>query len=330
MREFIFDAISGCLTSENAKMLMIGNPTHLAGTFYDAFHKNRDNWRTVHISAFDTPAFQKVEKTTAERNYPLGMVTPKWAQRMAKERGEKSSHYQVRVLGEFPEEADDTLIPLKLIEAAVGRDFEDADKHEPLMGVDIARFGDDQSVVVVRRGHKVVELVAFGRSDLMHTTGRIMNIARDHGVGTIYIDEVGMGAGVIDRVKEIGGVNTVGINAGSRSSDSERYMNLRAEMFDGLRQRFADGEIGIPDDSELTSQLASLTFKYTSRGQLQLESKDQIRSSGRQSPDKADALALAFTSAPKPLRMWILSRKSALDSASPARRRYRRRLARWD
>ena len=326
VHESIFDAISGCLTSENAKMLMIGNPMSLAGTFYDAFHKNRDNWKTIHISAFDTPAFHKDDTKgdtkDAEPNHPLGMVTPKWARRFAKERGENSSAYQVRVLGEFPDEADDTLIPLKLIEAAVGRDFEDIDKHEPLMGVDIARFGNSQTVAIVRRGPQVLKMVAFGRSNLMQTTGRIIDIARNHGVSTIYIDEVGLGAGVIDRAKEIDSVRPVGINGGSRPGDTERYLNLRAQMFDGLRQRFVDSDIAIPDDAELISQLASLTFKYTSRGQLQLESKDQIRSSGRQSPDKADALALAFTSAPNPMRMWVLS--SNTTQGGRRRRRGRR------
>ena len=89
-------------------------------------------------------------------------------------------------------------------------------------------------------------------------------------------------------------MRAIGVNGGNKAGDSDRYLNLRAEMYDGLRQRFADGDISIPDDSELISQLASLTFSYTSRGQLQIEGKDRIRSSGRQSPDKADALALAF------------------------------------
>ena len=172
----------------------------------------------------------------------------------------------------------------------------------------------------------MLKMVAFGRSDLMQTTGRIIDIARNHDVSTIYIDEVGLGAGVIDRAKEIGGVQAVGINGGSRPSDTERYLNLRAQMFDGLRQRFADGDIAIPDDAELISQLASLTFKYTSRGQLQLESKDQIRSSGRQSPDKADALALAFTSAPNPMRMWVLSS----NTTQGGRRRRRGEAPRLD
>ena len=161
----------------------------------------------------------------------------------------------------------------------------------------------------------------------MHTTGRILEIARNHNVKNIYVDEVGMGGGVIDRAKEINAVGTVGINGGTKADDSERFLNLRAQMFDGLRQRFADRDIGIPDDAELISQLASLTYQYTSRGQLQIESKDQIRRSGRQSPDKADALALAFAATtpepnPDPLMIWI-------DSSNPDQilRRHRRR--RW-
>ena len=360
VREFIFDAIFGCLTSENAKMLMIGNPSSLAGTFYDAFHKNRSRWKTIHISAFDTPAFRQEEGVTgagplypsdispADRGksgnsattllaspdtVPAGMATPKWAELIADQRGMNSSDYQFRVLGEFPEEADDTLIALRLIEAAVGRDFEVLSGDEAVMGVDVARYGNDQTVAIVRRGSSVVDMLSFGRSDLMGTTGRVIDLARRHGVKTMHVDEVGLGAGVVDRARELNSVQTIGVNGGSKAKDSDRYLNLRAEMYDGLRQRFADGDISIPDDSELISQLGSLTFSYTSRGQLQIESKDRIRSSGRQSPDKADALALAFSrgSDGSPLQMWILSRHGSPDSSSRRSRR-RRRIRRdwWD
>ena len=325
VNEFIFDAIFGCLTSDNAKMLMIGNPMSLAGTFYDAFHKNRSHWEAIHISAFDTPAFRargalgdkSGDAGTGDESeamgavpddfHPGGVATPKWAKKIADERGINSSVYQVRVLGEFPEEAEDTLIALRLIESAVGRSFDNVDDHKPVMGVDVARFGNDQTVVVVRRGPEIVEITAFGRSDLMQTTGRVTAIARRHGVKRVHVDEVGLGAGVVDRAKELQAFEVVGVNGGSKSRDSERYLNLRAEMFDGLRQRFADGDISVPDDAELISQLASLTYKYNSRGQLQVESKELIRSSGRQSPDKADALALAFASEAKsnPLMIWI-------------------------
>ena len=253
VREFIFDAILGSLTSENSKMLMIGNPTSLAGTFYDAFHKNRQHVKTIHISAFDTPAFkhaaeldrvahahgdngQANEGDTPATTIPSpanptsfprtpeprenkarrsnenafldnradhliqgtddhlrGIATPKWAQNLANQRGTKSSAYQVRVLGEFPDEADDTLIALRLIEAAVKRNLPASDDHEAVMGVDVARFGNDQTVAIVRRGPEVLEMTALRRSDLMQTTGRVLDIARSHDVKTMHVDEVGLG-----------------------------------------------------------------------------------------------------------------------------------------
>ena len=308
VEEYVFDALLGSMTSENAKMLMIGNPSSLAGTFYDAFHKKRKRWTTIHISAFDTPAFQDHRGEGAETvDIPAGLATPKWAQMIADQRGEQSAEYQFRVLGEFPDEADDTLIALRLVEAAVDREVFVADSGDTVMGVDVARFGSDQTVSVVRRGSEVLDVTAFGRSDLMGTTGRIIDTARRFGVVTMHIDEVGLGAGVLDRVRELKSVNAIGVNGASKPRDRERYLNLRAEMYSGLKQRFMDGDISIPDDAELISQLASLMYSYTSRGQLQIESKDQIRSSGRQSPDKADALALAFATDadPNPFMIWI-------------------------
>ena len=317
--EFIFDAITGVMTTSNAKILMIGNPTNLAGTFYDAFHKNRNRWETIHISAFDTPAF-------AEGNEELvvpGMATADWAETIAQDHGTESQTYQIRVLGQFPSQAYDTLIPLKHIEAAVNRPSETVDEDKPVMGLDVARFGDSSTVSVVRRGTQVLDLTAFPKADLMKTVGRALDIARRHDVKTIYVDEVGMGAGVLDRMKEIDDIEAVGVNVGNKAKKTERFANLRAQMLDGLRKRFADNDISIPDDAELISQLASLTYTFTSRGQLQLESKDQIRASGRQSPDKADALTLAFN-APKgnPLQIWILGRPES-PSARRRRRRYR-------
>ncbi len=314
VREFVYDAILGLLTSGNAKVLMIGNPSSLAGTYYDAFHKNRKHWKTVHIAADDTPNI-KLNLEPSDPRYIRGGTTTEWAKSVLDLKGKRSASYQIRVQGEFPDEADDTLIPLHHIENAVDRLFEDLDQHEAVMGLDVARFGDDQTVAIVRRGNAVVDLVSHRKSDLMNTTGRALEIGRNHDVKTINVDEVGLGSAVVDRIaeltksKEVTGINAVGVNGGKKAETSEKFSNLRAQMFDGLRQRFADGDISIPNDPELISQLASTTYSYNSRGQLQIETKQQIRDSGRQSPDKADALALAFTTPTPPpnaeLRMWI-------------------------
>lgn len=327
VHEFVFDAISGSMTTRNAKMLMIGNPAALAGTFYDAFHKDREQWHTIHISAFDTPAF--TDETPSDEPLPTGIPTPEWVTRIERQRGKRSAAYQTRILGDFPSEADDTLIPLKLIEEAVDREFSSIGDSDAIMGLDIARFGDNQTVAVIRRGQQVVELNAFPKSNLMETTGRALDLARRYGVKKIVVDEVGMGAGVLDRLKEIDEIETIGFNGGNNAEDTDRYRNLRAQAFDKLKEKFADHEISIPRDAELISQLASLTYTFTSRGQLQMQSKEQIRNSGFPSPDKADALALAFT-APEPppppeLRLWVLSRDTNNLTRSQRLRLERRR-----
>ena len=322
--EFIYYAIDGILTTQNAKLLMIGNPHGLAGTFYDAFHKNRSQYHTVHISAFDTPAFIKAGITAenieniefpdpvtdpdvipadagtqgninpANPTTPLGLSTPRWALDSFKEKGPQSSVYQTRVLGDFPEEANDTLIPLRDVEAAVKRPHVVQPDDKSIIGLDIARFGDDKTVIIVRNGMRVLHIEELRKSDLVNTTGRVITVADEFKARHVMIDEVGIGAGVLDTLKQDRKFITTGINGGSRSDDPNKYGNLRAQIFDGLRQRFADGQISIPNDPELISQVAALTYRYNARGQLLLESKEVIKGHGRQSPDKADALAYAF------------------------------------
>ena len=136
-------------------------------------------------------------------DYPAGLATPKWAQGIADRRGENSAEYQFRVLGEFPNEADDTLIALRLIEAAVDREVYEIGGDDVVMGVDVARFGNDQTVAIVRRGSEVLDITSFGKSDLMQTTGRVLDMARRYGVKTMHVDEVGVGSGVLDRAREL-------------------------------------------------------------------------------------------------------------------------------
>ena len=351
----------GVITAKNSKLLLIGNPHGYAGTFYDAFHKNRKRFETIHVSAFDLPAFKAqgiTEKNIQDVEYPdpitddtdvipagntvfparntviparpvipaqagtqsktkhaiysdteagtqgninyadslIGLSSPQWALDVFNDLGPQSSVYQTRVLGQFPEEADDTLIPLRDVEAAVKRQSDIPPDTKPVMGVDVARFGNDKTVIIIRQGPRVIHIDELRKSDIVNTTGAVITAALKYKVKDIIIDEIGVGAGVLDNLKADRRFNAQGLNGSNSSSNNEKYLNLRAEVFDGLRQRFADGDISIPNDPELISQLASLTYKYNARGQLQLESKDQIRSVGRQSPDKADAIALAFTS----------------------------------
>ena len=369
--EFIYYAVSGILTTQNAKLLMIGNPHGLAGTFYDAFHKSRKQFHTVHISAFDTPAFTEAGITAeniadleypdpvddpdvipaentvipadahvipadagtqgktnhANSRIPYGLSTPRWALRLFNSHGPQSSVYQTRVAGQFPSQANDTLIPLRDVEAAVKRPHIVQPDDKPIVGLDVARFGDDKTVIIVRKGTRVLRIEELRKSDLVNTTGRVITVADEFKARDIMIDEVGIGAGVLDTLKQDRKFITTGINGGSRADDPNKYGNLRAQLFDGLRQRFADGDISIPNDPELISQLAALTYRYNARGQLLLESKEMIKGHGRQSPDKADALAYAFAEHRATKREWGIITYTPKTLARL--RRAQRRDPRW-
>jgi hypothetical protein len=128
----------------------------------------------------------------------------------------------------------------------------------------------------------------------MNTSGRVARVAREYSPGAIRIDEIGIGAGVVDRLNELNTPNVVGVNVARRASMPEQFANLRAELFDGLRERFIAERIRIPNDSDLISQLASIRYLFTSSGQMRIEGKDELRSRGEKSPDLADAVMLAF------------------------------------
>jgi hypothetical protein len=137
---------------------------------------------------------------------------------------------------------------------------------------------------------------SFVRQDTMRTVGRVMDLVHRHAPSAVRVDEIGLGAGVVDRLKELGVAGVTGVNVAERASKPDQFANLRAELYDGLRERFQQGRIAIPDDRDLVSELASLRYSFTSSGQMRVEDKEELRSKGLPSPDRADALMLAFAS----------------------------------
>lgn len=163
-------------------------------------------------------------------------------------------------------------------------------------GVDIARTGEDQSVFTLRQGDKVTYADSWGKTDLMETSGIILQKIERFNLDpkNVNLDSVGVGAGVYDRLREQK-VYVNGIIAGGEPQDKDHYVNIRAEMYDNLRKRFEAGTISIPDDQDLIAQLSSIRFKIASDKKLQIISKEDMkRQYHLKSPDKADSLALAF------------------------------------
>lgn len=290
----IWEAADGVLSGAHARILSIGNPTDPAGRF--AEECKADGVSRVHISAFDTPNLAGLtvedfrDGSWQEKAPPLfagAMVTPAWVADKMRRWGEASPLWISRVLGEFPDASTNTLIPLAWIEAAQRRTLEPGEPHT--LGVDVGR-GHDETVIYERRGSVARLRYAKQTPDTMTAVGAVVQALRETWATHANVDVIGVGAGVVDRLVEQGRPVT-GVNVGEKAHDSERFSNRRAEVFWGLRERFEFGEIDLdPDDDEILSQLCSITYDPNSRGQIVIQSKDAMDSS----PDRADALALAF------------------------------------
>ena len=302
----IYEAIEAVMTSSDPRLLLIGNPTTVSGAFRRAFYQERNLYHTVTISALDSPNVQ------AGKTVVPGLTTAKWVEERRDTWGEENPIYRARVLGEFPDQAEDTLIKLSDVEAAVLRGREEAVQHEVpesevepevVLAVDVARFGSDRSVILRRRGERVEDIRIFRNLDTMQLAGWVVSAIKEFQPAQMYIDEIGVGAGVVDRLKEEG-YGVKGINVARRSRQDELFANLRAEGFWRLRELFAAGRITIPPDNQLMGELAALRYSYDSQGRILVESKDSIRQRGLPSPDKADALMLAFLEPPARVKLW--------------------------
>ncbi|MGB8219521.1 MAG: hypothetical protein WCE46_03970 [Methanoregula sp.] len=298
----IFDAIDGILTSDESRLLLIGNPTSSSGRFYKEF-STASGANKISISAFDTPNFTRYgiteqdllagtwqEKIAGSLPAPF-LVTPGWVADRIKQWGKESPLYQSKVLANFPTAGDNSLIPLAWIEAAVERDLP---VGEPVqLGCDIARFGSDMTVLMLREGSRARILKVLPMSDTMATAGEIIRGMRECGASVAKVDGAGVGGGVVDRLEEQA-LSVVDVQSAASAEDKERFGNLRAEMWWTLRERFESGDISIPDDEELIAQLAGIRYKVNSKGQVFIESKEDMKRRGVSSPDRADALMLVF------------------------------------
>ncbi len=309
----IYEAIDAVMTSSEPRLLLIGNPTTVSGAFHRAFHQERRLYHTITISALDSPNVQ------AGKVVVPGLTSASWVRERQETWGEENPIYRARVLGEFPDQAEDTLIRLSDIDAAarsgptaasgtakpelIAAAESAALPEEEVLAVDVARFGSDRSIILRRRGNTVEEIRVFRQLDTMQLAGWVIAAIKDSPQARICVDEIGIGAGVVDRLKEQG-YRVRGINVARRASQDGLFANLRAEGYWRLRELFSTARISILHDNQLTGELAALRYSYDSQGRIQIESKESMRQRGLPSPDKADALMLAFLEAPGRTKLW--------------------------
>jgi hypothetical protein len=273
----VFKPLESTLTGFMNFALMIGNPTRGHGYFYDAFNNDIKNWETITWSSEESP-----------------IVSRDFIERMESKYGKDSNMYRVRVLGEFPITDTTSLIPYSWVMAAVDREIE-IDKGAPIIkGIDVGGSGDP-SIILTREGSVVTDIREFSNPDTMETAAWIMKelVGSDYNIA--YIDPIGLGAGVYDRLRQWGVRDLEPIDVRMESSNPD-YFRLRDELFMRVREKFERGIIKIPDDLELIGELSTIRYDDPDRtkGKIKIESKHNMRKRNVESPNKADALAYTY------------------------------------
>ena len=254
--------------------LAFSNPRRNTGYFYETFHSKRAFWQTRVIDARD------VEGT--DKNL---------YQRIIDEYGPDSYQASVEVYGNFPSEGDDQFIGSTLVDDAMKR-TPARDATAPIViGVDPARFGADATVIAIRQGRDILELRRHRGADTMEVAGHVIDAIEEFKPALVCIDEGGLGAGVVDRLKEQR-YKIRGVNFGNKAKNQTMWGNKRAEMWGAMRDWLKTGHI--PTDRFLKTDLISPRTKPDSKGTLFLESKKDMKARGLASPDAADAIAVTF------------------------------------
>lgn len=284
----IFEVAEGALSTPGAKVAMGANPTRTSGYFFDTFHRSRELWHTLKVSGWDlkgTPLWNERQEQALRLRY-----------------GENSNAYRIRWLGEFPTGEDDAVMQLHLVEAAIERDIAGYSDAPIVWGVDVARFGDDRSALCKRQGRKMIGKVQTWREkDSTQLAGIITHEYRETAEKQrpreIFVDVIGVGAGVLDRLRE-NGLPAYGVNVSESPALKERFFRLRDELWWSAREWFEERGCSIADDQELVQELCTPKYEVLGSGKIRVESKQDVKDRvlEKKSPDKADAFILTFAS----------------------------------
>jgi hypothetical protein len=282
----LWTAVKTLMTNDNARVLAIGNPDDPGSEFANVC-KPGSGWNVITIPAFDTPNFtgESIPDDVAE-----SLVTPLWVEDRRKDWGEGSPLWQAKVMAEFPDISDEYLITPAMIQKGIETDLPGIDKGR--YGADVARMGVDKTEVYRNRDGVIRFVDSWAMNDTMQTTGKFKDILDKHHpmhVPNFVVDAIGVGAGVFDRLREMG-YPVVSFVGGERANRPDKFKNKRAEIYWQFRTDLETGLIDLdPDDEELHAQLQSIKWFTDSSSRIQIESKEDMRERGIKSPDKADA-----------------------------------------
>lgn len=304
----VYIPLEGAMTQPDNKVLLIGNMTRNQGYFYDSHFdpKLSGPWTRLH--------WDSRESTNVDPGYP---------KYMADKYGEDSNVFRIRVAGDPPTDSENTLIPLAWALQCIDNPVEVAADEPIYLGVDVARYGEDKSIILPRKGLQIYPWDSFQGMNTIDLGGRVMDTYQDVNASGIGCDEIGVGAGVTDWLqKRPGGLEVVhGINTATRSSDKDKYVLLRDELWVMMRQKCMGGLYSFPASNEkeremsneLCNELASLTYELRGSA-FKVESKRKAKLRGINSPNIADALAITEYFATTAYIIWQQKVKEMKES----------------
>lgn len=316
----IMEAITGTLSGENNKLLLMGNPTKNSGTFYESHTADRALYRCHTVNAEHSKRTNKENIASMKRKY-----------------GEQSNVVRVRVYGEFPEQEDDVFIPISWLEQsiktemsvatakALGKYRTESGDLQPKdvsgiqkieIGCDVARFGDDKTCIGFRVNEVVKIFKKYNGQDTTWTASNIVILYKElrnrfqfNGQIAVKVDDGGVGGGVVDQLKafkrsqptEFENMVIIPVNFGQPIKNHRYYADTTTYMMGVVRELIAPydeagnphtPEIILPDDSDLIGQLSCRKYEFNSNAKQKVESKQEMKDRGLTSPDEADCILL--------------------------------------
>ena len=297
LRRDIVEALEGNLAG-GGRLMLFGNPTMLSGAFYDAFHTARASWFTLRISSRESP------NVTGEADIP-GLATLEWIEKTERDKGTDSPYVAVHVDGEFPGSGSNSVIPLALAQDAERRwPLESSDRLH--LGVDVARGGDDETVVLPRRGPQAYEPLTARGTDTHAVVNLVLTavsqLAKAGEKPLVKVDVIGIGAGVYDvlRKDHSNRIDVRAVNVAERATARPAeggYRRLRDQLWFATRDWLNEGG-AIPTDELLRGDLIAPTYRFDEQGRYVVSSKDDLKEATGRSPDRGDALALGIYEPP--------------------------------
>ena len=276
----VYIPLEGAMTQEDNKCLMIGNMTKTKGYFYDThFHSEiKLAWNRLH---WDSRESENVTKDM------IDYFTTKY--------GEDSSVFAVRIVGNPPHSDSDKLIPLDWAIQCIDNEVY-VEETDPLyLGVDVARYGNDDSIILPRRGFKIYPWYTYHHLNTISLGGEILLKGEELGASGVAIDEIGVGAGVTDWLTKHNTLPTFGINVANSSSNIKKYTKLRDELWVRVKNNCMKGRYSFPGGNmgdEICNELASVGYDFNVHGGITVDSKKFLKSKGVMSPNIADGLCL--------------------------------------